>query len=345
MENISIIRIFLSKTKIIDSITQRNMKFKKSQVFSLKAYLDICRIKESFEIVFNTLVIIFCFVLIKFNKIVLADIVILIQLLDVIETKIFMIPEMTSDLKLLKSTSKRINEYLELETEKSSDKILNTIDTLEVKDISFKINDDVLLDKFSYTFTKGNLYFITGDSGCGKTTLLKGISKMVSLDGSVLINGNLQNFYTRNTLTQKIEYVSQNPIFVDDSIKKNILCKKSYNKEAYNLLIEQSGLNKIFIKNNISDEYHISQDGSPLSSGERELLAFVRAIYQDKDVYLFDEVTSALDLDNEEAVVNSLRELARNGKIVLFITHRKNCIKSTDNVIMLQNNKRGKNGE
>jgi ABC-type multidrug transport system fused ATPase/permease subunit len=198
-----------------------------------------------------------------------------------------------------------------------------------LKNISFfyKDNSENILNDVSITFFKGKCYILLGDNGSGKSTILNIVSGLLQpKNGKILIDGDIDINTSRSEWLKKISYVQQDVFLLNKTIKENITLNfnNSYNVERYNLIKKILLLEKAFQsddENNELDSSVVGVAGSTLSGGQRQLISIARALYKNADIFLFDEPSSALDLDHQKILKNVISYLKSNNKTIIIITH------------------------
>ena len=134
-----------------------------------------------------------------------------------------------------------------------------------------------------------------------------------------------------------IGYVPQKIFLVDDNIEANIaLGVENYSTDRIKTLIKESNFAKFIddLPNGINTV--IGEDGNKLSVGQKQRLNILRALYNDPDVLIFDESTSALDKENENSFLNLINEF-KGKKTIIFITHKKELLNSFDKIYEIKN--------
>lgn len=194
------------------------------------------------------------------------------------------------------------------------------------KDVSFKYPSSKLevLNKLNFEIIKNDCVAIIGTSGSGKTTLidiLLGLLKPTA--GEILLNGkNLPK--NNNILSILSAYLPQETFILEDSIKNNISLETEEDKidlDLINISLERANL-KTFI-DTLPDgiETKIGEGSFRLSGGQKQRLAIARNFYLKKEMIVMDEATSSLDQENEDRIIDSLKNLKGN-KTIILITHR-----------------------
>ena len=205
------------------------------------------------------------------------------------------------------------------------DNSFNEIDSIKIKNLNFKFTDPEVVkifDNFNLELKKGDTLFISGQSGRGKSTLLNILSGFTQMDsGSININNiavkNLKIFGKKN-----ISYSTQNTFLARGSIKENItMFDQEVDEIKLNKAIELSCCNEFLEKREIKVDYSIEESGDNFSGGERQRIQLARAIYFDKNIMIFDESTSAMELELEKKFLKNLNSISMN-KIIIFVSHR-----------------------
>lgn len=223
------------------------------------------------------------------------------------------------------SAGKKILKLLDSDELKQGSKSIDSINNIELKNINININNKTILKDVNIKFIKNNFYTIIGESGCGKSTLVKNIAKLTSnYNGEIIIN-NLNIVDIDKSYYDHVCYISNNTHLFNTSIRKNFqfINPKITDIEIIRLL-NQVNLNNLANINSL--DLIINDDNSNISGGEKQRL--ILAIYLSKkyDLYIFDEITSNIDNESENIILNNIKESTKDS-IVIFITHRIKNIK------------------
>jgi ATP-binding cassette subfamily B protein len=236
----------------------------------------------------------------------------------------------------------RLNEIHQLNDEEIAG-VSHTVDlphekSLTLKNVSFLYNrnNSIVLKNISLQIPEGKVTAIVGDSGSGKTTLLKLILRLYAPTyGEIAIGDlNIQNINLKQW-RDKCGVVMQDGKMFNDTILNNIVL------EDENLDYEK--LQKAVVTANIRTEIEslpqgyqtiIGENGRGLSGGQKQRILIARALYKDPDYLFFDEATNALDVINEQKIVESL-DSVYSGKTVIVVAHRLSTIRKADQIIVM----------
>ena len=179
-----------------------------------------------------------------------------------------------------------------------------------------------VLNDISMQVKKGEVVVILGASGCGKSTFLRCINGLESIQsGEILLNGTLLNHKKAkwNAIRQRIGMVFQSyDLFPHMSVMDNILLgptkvQKREKKEA------QAQAQKLLERVGLAQKMYASP--KELSGGQKQRVAIVRALCMNPEIMLFDEVTASLDPEMVKEVLEVILELAKEGMTMLIVTH------------------------
>ena len=178
---------------------------------------------------------------------------------------------------------------------------------------------------------------ILGQSGSGKTTVLKMLNKMISPDaGTVLLNDEDIAEMPSNILRSRVTMLPQNPVIYDGDIKYNLTVGLFFQNRP---IPEDDELLKILIGLRLNKK--LDDDAANLSGGEKQRLCIARLLLLNSDVYLFDEPSSALDKGTEDFVIEFIVDfIKKNEKNMIMVTHSPDMAKKyADQIIVIDGGK------
>lgn len=222
------------------------------------------------------------------------------------------------------------NYYVKKKIKAEQEIIIDKIDFSYRKELK-------LLHNFSMNINKGECIAITGQSGCGKSTISKLLLGLYKVEnGMIWIDGQPYLKINNMEIRQKIAYVPQEPYLFNDSIKENIrIGKLNATDEEIENAARIAHAHEFIMKFENGYETMVGERGNKLSGGERQRIAIARAIIKDAPIILLDEATSALDNESEQFVNESLKSLI-NKKTIIMIAHRPSTIALADRKIIMK---------
>ena len=222
------------------------------------------------------------------------------------------------------------NYYVKKKIKAEQEIIIDKIDFSYRKELK-------LLHNFSMNINKGECVAITGQSGCGKSTISKLLLGLYKVEnGMIWIDGQPYLKINNMEIRQKIAYVPQEPYLFNDSIKENIrIGKLNATDEEIENAAKIAHAHEFIMKFENGYETMVGERGNKLSGGERQRIAIARAIIKDAPIILLDEATSALDNESEQFVNESLKSLI-NKKTIIMIAHRPSTIALADRKIIMK---------
>ena len=202
-----------------------------------------------------------------------------------------------------------------------------------------------VLKNVDLTIPPGKTMAIVGETGSGKTTITKLISRFYDVnDGEVLIDGVDIREITKKDLRNMIGLVPQDAFLFTGTIRENLLY--SFDAPTQEIEAKMIEVSKFLGLHNFIEALHkkydtkLKENASNISIGQRQLIAFARALITDPKILILDEATSSVDPYTETLIQDAL-DKARKGRTTIIIAHRLSTIKNADNIIVLGADKKG----
>ena len=210
---------------------------------------------------------------------------------------------------------------------------------ISFNNVSFKYNQEQVLEDISFKIKKGETVAIVGHSGAGKSTIADLLIRFYDIvEGSIHIDNKNIKEINLSQLRNLMGVVTQDSILFNDTVINNI----AFGVEIENSQVLQSAkmANADEFIQNLDKKYNtfIGDAGNKLSGGEKQRLSIARAIYKNPEILILDEATSSLDNKSEKAVQEALNRLMKN-RTSLVIAHRLSTIQNADKIIVLDNGK------
>lgn len=211
-------------------------------------------------------------------------------------------------------------------------------ENLKVENLSFKYNEDEVLNNINLEVKKGKIVAIIGKSGCGKSTLLNLLMRFYEVNNGLIKYNDINiNEINTKSLYENVTLISQSTYLFDDTIKENL---KVANPNATDSeIIEACKKASVhdFIET-LPDKYDskVGLLGDNLSAGERQRIGLARAFLRKSKLILLDEPTSNVDSMNEGIILKSLKEY-KNDAAIILVSHRQSTTKIADIVYKIDN--------
>jgi len=201
---------------------------------------------------------------------------------------------------------------------------------IEIKNLTKKFDEKIVFSDFNLIIENGDFIIFSGPSGCGKTTLLNMIGAIEKIDDGEIIVDDIDIKNKKNHLNYfrtKIGFLFQNFALVDNkTVKENL---KLIRKDCKTNLSIEDALSIIGLEDKLNKKIYT------LSGGEQQRVALARLMLKKCDVILADEPTGSLDKKNAEAVLDILKQLNKQGKTIILVTHDENIKKQGNRVVNL----------
>ena len=212
---------------------------------------------------------------------------------------------------------------------------------IEFKNVTFSyVKNEIVINNISFKINPGETFAIVGPTGAGKTTITNLITRFYEHEeGKVLLDGyNINDFELKN-IRDHIGIILQDVFLFADTIFNNIAL---YNKKI-SLEDVQNAAKKLEIHDFINSlpngyDFKVSERGSSLSTGQKQLIAFLRVLVNNPDILILDEATSSIDSYSEDLIKNATKKITK-GKTSIIIAHRLSTIESADKIIYMENGK------
>lgn len=257
------------------------------------------------------------------NDIGFLDIVLFSSIFYLVIGLISNITESLSLYKVYSTSVDRVLDCLEVKQEEITKSKFEKINKIVFKNVRYEKDYKQILNNVNLTINKNDKVFITGESGLGKSTLMKLLLRYYNLtDGKILIDGININDLDLSFIRENITYIGQNEELFPGSIISNmnlVSCDEEKIKEMADITL----LNKFLKENNMDLNYVIEEGGFNLSGGEKKKVILTRGLLHFKNVLILDEVFNEISPFEEKTILNNLF-LKYPDKIIIMISHRNN---------------------
>lgn len=278
----------------------------------------------------------------KTKNLTVGSIVALIALIENAYTPIAIFNVLYVQYKLDKASYKRFEEFLDLKDDnqlRNGNAINTDIGEIAIKNLSFQYEERKIIDDLSLFIKRGQKIAFVGESGSGKSTVIKILLGLLKYNQGEICLGDMKlSGICLNNLYDKVSYISQDVPVFDGTIKENLVFEKNVSEEQ--MLDALSEVQLSHLVENLAEGLNteIGEKGTCLSGGEKQRLAFARLWFENPELVILDEATSAMDNLTEEIVMKSVMQKMKD-KTVIAIAHRLNSIAGFDRIILFREGK------
>ena len=316
----------------------------KESIVSAKVKMNM--IHEAFFTIFALLVAMLdigiLFYARKTQNLTVGSVVALIALIENAYTPIAIFNVLYVQYKLDKASYKRFEEFLGLKDDdqlRNGNAINADVGEIAIKNLSFQYGERKIIDDLSLSIKKGEKIAFVGESGSGKSTLIKILLGLLKYNQGKVRLGDMElSGICLNNLYDRVSYLSQDAPVFDGTIKENLVFEKKVSEEQ--MLGALSEVQLSHLVENLAEGLNteIGEKGTCLSGGEKQRLALARLWFEDSELVILDEATSAMDNLTEENVMKSVMQKMKD-KTVIAIAHRLNSIAGFDRIILFREGK------
>ncbi|AMR01381.1 MULTISPECIES: ABC transporter ATP-binding protein [Bacillus] len=239
-----------------------------------------------------------------------------------------------ANLEQARVASERVFELLEEKGEAVEEERMPRLKgNVKFDNVSFSYNGkDEVLKNISFEAKQGETVALVGHTGSGKSSIMNVLFQFYEFEkGKLTIDGHDVKEMPKQATREHMGIVLQDPFLFSGTVASNVsLENEKISKERIIKALHDVGAERF--ANNINEE--ITEKGSTLSTGERQLISFARALAFDPAILILDEATSSIDTETE-AMIQQALEVVKKGRTTFIIAHRLSTIKSADQIIVL----------
>ena len=220
----------------------------------------------------------------------------------------------------------------------NSDELADFTSDLHLNNIYYRYgNDSFALKNLTTTIPGGKITAVIGESGCGKSTLLKLLTGLYPpSNGQILLGNQHLTSISLESWRRRCGVVTQESSLFRDTICNNITVGRAFNREKLLRAVAVADIRNEIEAFPQSYETMIGENGRGVSEGQKQRILLARAIYDDPDYIFLDEMTSSLDVDREESILDSLKSQMPD-KTIVIVSHRPSSIINADRIIVIKN--------
>ncbi|MCI5998056.1 MAG: ABC transporter ATP-binding protein [Peptoniphilaceae bacterium] len=340
--NIRVVKAFDREDYVAKKFVEKNEKFNFMQNSHMRTFARFRAINDFLTFLQVAVILIVGGYETIIGKMNFGDLVAFVIYINMIVWPIRQIGQLLNDMAKAKVSIFRIFEIFDLKEEDytSGEVGINLSDKIEFKNVSLDLGDGFLLKDINFVINKGESLGIIGATGSGKSLLvylLLGFFKATS--GQILINDVDINDLNKKYIREKISAVLQDSELFNLSILDNIKITNESIKDS--TVFESANISSIHDEIlNFTFGYNtvVVDNGVNLSGGQKQRISISRGLVKDFDVLILDDSLSAVDMNTDLKINNSLKTMKRDF-ISIIISHRVSTISGCDNILVMDNGK------
>lgn len=252
-----------------------------------------------------------------------------------------MLAQIFADLKSAQASAERVFQILY-----EDDEIIEGLETdinfdgnIRFENVSFHYFDDdkLVLKDFNFEIKNGQSVAFIGSTGSGKSTIVNLICKFYDpTSGDIFLDGINYKNIDKTCLYNNLGYVLQQPQLFSISIKENIkFGNENATDEEIMEICNLLGIDEFISKLPDGIDTVIGESGYNISSGQKQLISFARALIKNPKLLILDEATSSIDTETEKFIQNKMKDIL-SGKTSIIVAHRLSTIKHCDKIVLIE---------
>lgn len=215
------------------------------------------------------------------------------------------------------------------------------IGKVEFKNVSFYYKkDEVILENFNLKINPGETIALVGETGAGKSTIVNLFSRFYEpTEGEIFIDNIEYRDMPQNWIYENLGYVLQSPHLFSGTIKENIRYGDLYaSDEDIERACKLVDAHNFIMNMEKGYDTEVGEGGGLLSTGQKQLISFARAIVRNPKLFVLDEATSSIDTETEKTIQDAIQNVLK-GRTSFVIAHRLSTIRNADKILVIQNGK------
>ncbi|CAL2076930.1 ATP-binding cassette, subfamily B, multidrug efflux pump [Tenacibaculum sp. 190524A05c] len=336
-----IVQLFNREKIEYDNFKEINNKHKEAHIKTVWYYSIFFPIAEIMSSIAIGLIVWYGGLQVLGNKLITVGAIIsFIQMAQMLFRPLRQIADKFNQLQMGIVSGERV--FKVIDTDSSIDKS-GTKDAANLRgDISFKdvrfsyVKGEEILKGINFSVNKGETIAIVGSTGAGKSTIINLISRFYEIDsGEIAVDGVPVQEYDLSSLRNQVAVVLQDVFLFSDTILNNItLQNEAISLEEVKEAAKQIGIHEFIESLPNGYNYNVKERGAMLSSGQRQLIAFLRAYVSTPSILILDEATSSVDTESEQMIQYATDKITKN-RTSIVIAHRLATIKKADKILVM----------
>jgi ATP-binding cassette subfamily B protein len=344
----NIVQIFSREKEEARRFREINKKHKQAHIKSIMAYSIFFPVVENLSAISIALLILFSIHRVGAPNVnfieISGDLTAFILYVHMLFRPIRMLADRFNTLQMGMVGSSRVFKVLDTNESivQNGDLISDSFSgNISFKEVMFAYKEGVpVLNNISFDIKAGETLAIVGATGSGKTSIINLFCRFYEYQsGQILLDGKDLRNYNLSHLRDKVSVVLQDVFLYSDTIMNNVTLgnpsiSEEKVKEAARVIGAESFIEKLPGKYN----FDVRERGGVLSTGQRQLLSFMRSYVYNPDILILDEATSSIDTETEELIQLAIKKITKD-KTAIIIAHRLSTIKNADHILVLDKGK------
>ncbi len=208
---------------------------------------------------------------------------------------------------------------------------------IEFRDVTFAYGEgEKVLEHFDLVVPSGQSVALVGETGAGKSTIVNLACRFYEpTSGSILIDGRDYREYPMHWLYSRLGYVLQSPHLFSGTVEENIrYAKPTATREEVEAAAKLVSAHEFILRLEKGYDTEVGEGGDRLSTGEKQLVSFARAVLSDPCLFVLDEATSSVDTETEQAIQHAILQLL-SGRTSFVVAHRLSTIRNADRILVI----------
>lgn len=275
------------------------------------------------------------------GKMTIGTLIIYIEYVTMFTGPICNIIRLNSAIQQTKVSLKRIYQILDTKPDIMQNnqgiKHEEKINSIVFNDVYFSYSKkEEVLKNVKLNFKRGTITGIVGNTGCGKSTVVRLLYRLWEIDsGEILIDNISIKEYNLYYLRKQISIISQDILIFNDTIWNNIVCSSKKDRNTILNICKNVGIEEFVQKLDKKYETVVGEHGIKLSGGQKQKIAIARALINDGTILIMDEATSAIDNISQKNIMDNIQKYLTE-KIVIIIAHRLSIVKNADKIFVMK---------
>ena len=344
----NIVQIFSREDIEAKKFSKINMAHKKAHIKSIMAYSIFFPVVEILSALSIALLVLYSVWSISYGEVdyvvVTTQMLSFILYVQMLFRPIRMLADRFNTLQMGMVGSARVFELMDntaIITQNNQISNNNFKGSINFKDVFFSYDEKLwVFNGLTFEVKAGQTVAVVGPTGAGKTSLINLVSRFYEFQkGTITLDGNDIRNLDINNLRSKIAVVLQDVFLYNTTIMENItLGDESISNEVVISSAKKVGIHDFINQLPGGYDFEVKERGGVLSSGQRQLISFLRAFVYNPQLLILDEATSSIDSASEELIQNATEEITKNRTSVI-IAHRLSTIKKADCILVMESGK------